>query len=93
MTSAVRTIYRLDLLWLDHLKSAVPPSTMTPLRHPWLIVPRSASEMVPSFVVVETALTCTTIPAPTKPDLQVIPRALPLCRQQTFPEIGSIRDA
>jgi hypothetical protein len=51
---------------LCFLKTAVPPSTVTLLRHPWLIVPCSAPEMAPSFVVVETALSCTTIPVPTK---------------------------
>ena len=47
-------------------KTAVPPSTVILLRHPCLIVPCSAPEMAPSFVVVETALTCTTIRVPTK---------------------------
>jgi hypothetical protein len=47
-------------------KTAVPPSTVILLRHPWLIVLCSALEMAPSFVVVETALTCTTIRVPTK---------------------------
>jgi len=91
VTSAVRsTIYRLDLLHysLCFLKTAVTPSTVSLLRHPWLIVPCSAPEMAPSFVVVETALTCTAIPVPTK----VLPPQA-LCRQQTFLEIGSIRDA
>jgi hypothetical protein len=73
---------------LCFLKTAVPPSTVSLLRHPWLIVPCSAPEMAPSFVVVATALTCTTIPVPTK---VVPPQAL--CRQQTFLEIGSIPDA
>jgi hypothetical protein len=73
---------------LCFLKTAVLPSTVTLLRHPWLIVPCSAPEMAPSFAVVEIALTCTTIPVPTK----IIPPQV-LCRQQTFLEIGSIPDA
>jgi hypothetical protein len=51
---------------LCFLKTAAPPSTVTLLRHPRLIVPFSAPEMALSSVVVSTALTCTTIPVPTK---------------------------
>ena len=72
------------------LKTAVPLSTVSLLRRPWLIVPCSVPEMAPSFVVVETALTCTTIPVPTK---VIPPHPLALCRQQTFLEGISIRDA
>jgi len=61
---------------LDHPpcfpKTVIKLSTVTPLRHPWLIVPWSAPEMAPSFVVAQAALTCTIIPAPTK----VAPQAL-----------------
>jgi hypothetical protein len=65
------------------LKSAVPPSRMAPLQHLPVIAPWSALEIAPSFAVAEAVLACTNIPTPSHP----------LCRQQTFLEIGNIRDA
>ena len=47
------------------LKTAVPPSPMTALRHPRVIAPWSALEIVPSSVVAQTASTCITILAQT----------------------------
>jgi hypothetical protein len=46
-------------------KTAVPPSPMAALRQSQVIALWSALEITPSFVVVQTALTCTTIPVPT----------------------------
>jgi hypothetical protein len=46
-------------------KTAVPPSPMAALRQPQMNAPWSALEIAPSFVEVQTALMCTTIPVPT----------------------------
>jgi hypothetical protein len=66
--SAVRIIYHLYFPRLSTQRvsqTAVPPSPMAALRQPQVIVPWSVLEIAPSFVVVQVALLCTTIPVPT----------------------------